>query len=274
MALTAVKPLFRVVNRTMPPVRALQRGLDVLFAVLDAGGPMGLGDVARRTQLHKATVSRLLGTLVDAGYVSHNAVRGTYGVGPAAARRLLLGSVESGVQDAAKEVLGHLRDLSGETVGLFVPAWPDRICVDQAESRSGLRRVFVLGECSPLTMGSTGRCYLAHVSAAEVRAALSLRPLAPPTQQAPYDEGWFFAQLERIRTTGYGLSDYEGIMGMCAMGAPVLGAGGRPIAMIAVSGPSGRWTTEARMQFAPALTRAAAELSGVASTRTRSAVQA
>ena len=254
-------------TRSMPAVRALARGLDVLFAVVDAGEPIGLGELARRTQLHKATVSRLLGTLVDTGYVAHNMVRGTYGVGPEAARRVLLGAVDSELQEAVRAVLADLRDVSGETVGLFIPAWPDRICVDQAESRSGLRRVFVLGERSPLTVGSTGRSYLAHVSEAEVRAVLRLRPLAPPTPQAPYDQEWFVAQLEHIRREGFGMSDYEGIVGMCAMGAPVLGSDQRPIAMLAISGPSGRWTTEARLEFAPTLVTAARSLGEIASRR-------
>ncbi|MCA1647992.1 MAG: IclR family transcriptional regulator [Chloroflexi bacterium] len=258
---------------TMPPVRALQRGLDVLFAIVDAGEAVGLGELARRTQLHKATVSRLLGTLVDGGYVSHNLVHGTYGIGAEAARRLLHGSVESELQHLAGLVLGELRDLSGETAGLFIPTWPDRICIDQAESRSGLRRIFVLGERSPLTHGSTGRSYLAHVSEAEVRAVLRLRPLAAPTAQAPYDEAWFLADLARIRANGFGLSDYEGIVGMCAMGAPVCGADNRPVAMLAISGPSGRWTTDARLDFAPTLVRAAARLSEVARNRPSLAVQ-
>lgn len=247
----------------MPPVRALQRGLDVLFMLVDAGEPLRLNEIASRTGLHKATVSRLLGTLVDAGYVAHNTVEGIYGIGAETARRFSAASVHSEWRLAASTAIADLRDQSGESVGLFVPVWPDRVCVEQAESHSGLRRVLVVGERSQLTVGSTERSYLAHVSEAEVDAVLALRPLVGPKGVVP-DRAWLFKELAKIRKDGYAMSDEEGIVGMCAMGAPILGYANRPIAMIAISGPIGRWTTAARRAFAPKLVRAVRDLSRVA----------
>jgi DNA-binding IclR family transcriptional regulator len=258
----------------MPPVRALQRGLDVLFTILDAGEPLRLNEIARRTGLHKATVSRLLGTLADDGYAAHNTVQGSYGIGPETARRFASAPVEPTWHAAARSVLADLRDRSGETVGLFVPLWPDRMCIEQAESRSGLRRVFVIGECSPLSVGSTGRSYLAYVSEAELDTVLRLRPVVALSTNIVRDRAWFLHDMASIRRDGYGLSDDEGIVGMCAMGAPIFGSDDRPIAMIAISGPTGRWTTEARRAFAPTLVQATRKLSDTAAGGSRAAVGA
>ena len=61
--------------------RTLRRGLQVLDAVLAAGREgLRVADLCRATGLERATVYRLLSTLVDSGYVAH---RGASAMRPA-----------------------------------------------------------------------------------------------------------------------------------------------------------------------------------------------
>src|SRR5699024_8514253 len=53
-----------------PQVQALARGLEILDLLLEAGGPVTGGELARRVGLHESSVSRLLQTLIRSGYVS------------------------------------------------------------------------------------------------------------------------------------------------------------------------------------------------------------
>jgi DNA-binding IclR family transcriptional regulator len=112
------------------------------------------------------------------------------------------------------------------------------------------------------------------VSEAELDTVLRLRPVVALSTNIVRDRAWFFHDMASIRRDGYGLSDDEGIVGMCAMGAPIFGSDDRPIAMIAISGPTGRWTTEARRAFAPTLVQATRKLSDTAAGGSRAAVGA
>ncbi len=53
---------------------ALGHGLEILDVLLSTGTPVSGGEIARRVGLHQSTVSRLLRTLIDNGYVAR--VRG------------------------------------------------------------------------------------------------------------------------------------------------------------------------------------------------------
>jgi IclR family acetate operon transcriptional repressor len=138
-----------------------------------------------------------------------------------------------------------------------VTVWPDRVCIMEVPSHSGLRRTHKPGETWPLTTGGTGCAYLAHVSDQEVQAALEARPLA--TQRALDD---FHRTLAMAKATGIAIPrESEHIAGMQGMAAAVLGRDGMPVAMISISGPANRWTQERMSQFAARLSAAARDLS-------------
>lgn len=247
----------------MPPVRALQRGMQVMFEVLDRDRPVSVGEIAQRTQLPKPTVSRLLGTLVKDGYLSHNPVSGYYTLGPEVLRRFLVPVLDTVLKGQIRESMVRLRDASGETASAWVPAWPDRFCIDQVESRSGLRRVHDIGEHRSLTAGAVGRAYLAFVDDTEMESALKVRPLealTPYSTVSPYD---FRKELKRTRERGYTISVAETILGMAGVAAPIFDREDRPIAMISVSGPESRWSLQAMEEFATLLLAETADLSKI-----------
>ncbi|WP_289086932.1 helix-turn-helix domain-containing protein, partial [uncultured Delftia sp.] len=77
--------------------RTLRRGLQVLDAVLAAGREgLRVADLCRATGLERATVYRLLSTLVDSGYVAH---RGRFGY--AAGHRLAATAASAGQPNMA-----------------------------------------------------------------------------------------------------------------------------------------------------------------------------
>jgi len=60
------------------PTRTLVRGLDVLEALAESPHGLGPTEIASLVGLDKGTVSRLLGTLIEAGYVRRDPVSRTY----------------------------------------------------------------------------------------------------------------------------------------------------------------------------------------------------
>lgn len=242
-------------------VQALSRGLRLLSEVLAAGVPIGLGDLAARTRLPKPTALRLLRTMLQDGYVTRLPDTGLYAIGPSLASWLRTSALELALASVARPTMRALRDRSGETVALYIPVWPDRVCIEQVESLSGLRRVHRIGEKWPLTLGASGRAYLAFVGEQVLERVLAIRPLEPVTPATTTDEQEFRDQLIQVRQDGYAVSSSEAIVGMGGVAAPVFGSGTEPIAMISVSGPVDRWSLDRMRAFAPVLLEATHNLS-------------
>src|SRR3954464_7788926 len=71
--------------RAAGSVQSVDRALDVLETLARAGGPLGVGELAERTDLPQGTAHRLLQSLQQRGYVRRDASR-KYSVGTAAVR--------------------------------------------------------------------------------------------------------------------------------------------------------------------------------------------
>lgn len=234
--------------------------------IVDSEHPLGVNELARRTRLAKGTVSRLLGTMVEDGYLTCGELDGLYSAGREIVWRLAGPSLHSDLRRAIREAMTRLRDASGETVALYVPVWPERVCIEQVESRSGLRRIHEPGERWSLSSGSAGRAYLAYVSEQEVARTLAARPLVAVTPHSITDPELFRAALAEIRRDGYSVAFSERFDGMSGMAAPIFLHGREaPAAMISIAGPQVRWHREAMSAFAPLLLETVRSLSNFGS---------
>jgi len=242
--------------------RTLSRGLAVLSAVLGAPQPPTLTELSLATDLAKPTVSRLLATLVDAGFAAQQPGSQTYLAGPSIARWLRTSPLEALLIERAGRLLEELRDLSGETAVLCVPAWPDRVCVLRAESTSPIRAHKAVGECAPLTRGCTGRAFLAFAAPADVDIALTARPLICTTPTSLVDATAFRERLQQERVWGYAISVEGTFPQMNGIASPITSSvSSMPIGVLNVSGPSNRWTEPAMTEFASVLMERTAALS-------------
>ena len=240
-------------RQNVSPIRSLSRGLRILNEVLDAPSAVSVAAIARATELHRATVSRMLGVLLEEGFVALDSNQRQYLPGPALASRLRTDQIEPLLRAHSLAALEVLRDASGETVGLHLPVWPDRICIAKAESNSNLRRVYELGERKPLTVGATGLAWLAFVESAELERTLAARPLTALTPQTDTDPVHYRQAAESTRAQGFAVSFSQTVSGMCGIAAPIFGRTGDPIAMITVSGPQARFTEAQMLSLAPLL---------------------
>jgi DNA-binding IclR family transcriptional regulator len=234
----------------------------VLAAILDADTAPTLTVLSETTGLPKPTISRLLATLVAAGFAIQLPGTQRYSAGPALAARMRASSLEALLVERATPIITALRDRSGETAVLATPAWPDRVCVVASQSEHQVRAQKAVGEIGPLTRGCTGRAFLAFADDERVERALTLRPVSRGTEYTVTDPDDFRALLREEHAQGYSLSWQSTFPDMSGVAVPVLGDDpAMPIATISVSGPSSRWTVDAMRAFAPTLRRAADDLS-------------
>ena len=81
MTAEVTEPTEPAVSRSSGGVQSLDRAFAILEAMADAGGMIGLSQLAEKADLPLATIHRLVRTLVDLGYVRQEASR-QYSLGP------------------------------------------------------------------------------------------------------------------------------------------------------------------------------------------------
>lgn len=155
-------------------VVALQRGLDVLRAFRPSDAALGNQDLAARTGLPKATVSRLTYTLSKLGFLDYIESAGKYRVGLSV---LGLGYACLGglnIRDTAQPLMQALADHAGEGVLVGLGGRDDLAMIYLACARSaGLVSVQLnVGSRISLRRSGMGWAYLAAATAEEREALL------------------------------------------------------------------------------------------------------
>lgn len=226
-------------------MRAVERALDVLLCFAGAGHEgLGVTQLAQATGLYKSNVHRVLATLEAKGMVRQDPATGRYHLGLRALE--LAGSYlsASDLASVAYDEMVHLRDAVDETVTLYVRDGLERVRVQKAEGRAGLRRVVGLGQRLPLYLGASGKVLLAFLPAPEREQILEQLPLPPD-----FDRGAFVSRLGAIVEAGYAASSEEREEGVASVAAPIFRRG-QLAAALAISGPSQRFAPEAAQRFA------------------------
>ncbi|MCW6507820.1 IclR family transcriptional regulator [Lichenifustis flavocetrariae] len=148
-----------------------------------AAPELGVSELARRLDLDKATVHRLLRTLAEGGMVEQDATTKRYRLGLAVLGLAAVRLRAFGFLELATEDMTQLRDDLGESVALHVREGYDVVCVQFVEASHPLTVRFVLGERSPIHLTAPGLLHLSEMPdlqwAALVEAAVRANPNLP-----------------------------------------------------------------------------------------------
>jgi len=223
-------------------VQSLDRALEIL-RLLGSEPEMRVTDLARRLEVHKSTVFRLLSTLQEHGLVEQNPTTEKYRLGYGLVR--LAGAVvaELDLARASRSVLEELAVRTGETVNLAILQGDQVVNIDQIAAPNLVVNVNWVGKQTPLHATSNGKVLLAYLAEEERRRLLS-RPLPRLTPRTITDPRVLEKQLRRILTDGYAFTLEELELGLNAVAAPVYAADGRVQAAVSVAGPSYRVTPQ------------------------------
>ncbi|HRO14644.1 MAG TPA: IclR family transcriptional regulator [Paracoccus sp. (in: a-proteobacteria)] len=240
-------------------IRALDRGLDVLGVLAEAGG-LTLTGMAARLGQPTSTLHRVLTTLERRGMAELDPATQTWHVGPEAFR---VGSAfmrRSGLVERARPILRALMERTGETANLGVARGNLVLFLAQVETHEMIRAFFPPGTLSPMHASGIGKALLAHRTPAELReiAAEGLERFTPRTRASLAD---LSESLSEVRARGFALDDEERTPGMRCIAAPVFDLTGAAVAGLSVSGPVNRMSDRRLAEVAAAVTEAAQDLS-------------
>ncbi|MEU6147681.1 IclR family transcriptional regulator [Streptomyces sp. NPDC047081] len=243
-------------------MKSVTRSLRILEAVAQHQ-PVTVGELTKLFGLPKSTVQRTLVTLAEAGWLRANrrdTTRWEIGARVLAVRPAALQG--SGLFVAAREPMIRLRDAVNETIHLTVPdALQCMVVVDRVDCDHAVRTYHAIGDTSPLHATATGRVILAHLPRQDVEELIA-RGLERFSDTTPAEPGELRAELDRIREDGYALNQNQYRLGVCALAAPVLDAGGAPLAAVAVSMPDSRFDADRVREWGDLVAGTAAEITG------------
>jgi len=233
--------------------------LEALEVLGDAGGRLSLREIVAAMRRPKATVHRMLATLVHTGFVEQDAdghyllTLKAWRIGAAAVRNLDL-------VERARPILDKLARETGETVHLAVldPSG-GVVYIAKVESPQSIGVQTRLGQLNPSWCTATGRSLLAFndVVAARVLGG----PLAQRTRKTITDVRTLRARIAEVRERGYAVTIAENHPEMGGVAAPVRDHSGAAVAACGVAIPEYRMNESVVARVIPCVLRAAAALS-------------
>ncbi|MBM3130594.1 MAG: IclR family transcriptional regulator [Chloroflexi bacterium] len=234
------------------------------IAILDCFSPeqpqLGVREIARRLDLSRSTVGRLLATLCVEGVLTQDPATRQYLMGPKVLTWSALYTGALNLRDQARPTLEELHRLTRETVNLYVLDGTERVCADRIESPERVRVVVRPGERMPLHAGSAGKAILAFASPDLIKRVLA-QPLEKMTRHTIVNRRALLKELTAIRARGYAISRGERFEDALGLAAPVFDSDGNVIAALNVAGPNNRFTDALVARFAPRVMQLAAQIS-------------
>jgi IclR family mhp operon transcriptional activator len=213
----------------MTTINALHRGLAVLKAIND--GCAQIRDIAAATRLPKATVARIVETLVADGYLLQDDHKG-YHPTP----RVL--TLSRGYKDAsflmevARPVLEGLRQHQIWPSDLAVFDQDAMVIMETGRDPGTLSLNRTVGSRLPVLVTSLGRAFLAYASPKVVEQTLvRLAKSSNPFDAAAKNPDSLRRLLAQVRRQGYATGDREYQRTTRTLAVPIL-ANGNPVASL------------------------------------------
>lgn len=156
-----------------PGNRSLERGVEILRAFRPGSELLGNGELAERTGLSKATVSRLTQTLVGAGMLQVDPPSRCFRLAPAVLSLAHAMRTGSSILSVAAPLMRTLAEARRINVGLACADRDEMVYLESIRySRRVVLRHVVSGQRVPMELTSLGRAYLAVAPPARRRALL------------------------------------------------------------------------------------------------------
>lgn len=212
-----------------------------ISALLSAFEPhetsLGVNELARRTAIPKATVSRLVKDLEGVGFVERSGIKVGLGLrlfelGERASRR-------RSVREIALPFMADLREATGQTIHLAILDGTDVVYVEILRRRDAPRFPSAVGRRLPAHATGVGKALLAGSSSDVVDAVIAagLGRVGPRTITTP---GSLRRQLAWIKSSGMAYEHEESAAGVACVASAIHLDDGPPIAAVSASGWIGK----------------------------------
>jgi sugar lactone lactonase YvrE/DNA-binding IclR family transcriptional regulator len=241
---------------------ALAKGLYLLDVIGERETPARFKDLQIATGLPKATLARMLQTLVAFRLVRHEDRDNTYRLGHRLFELAHRVWETFDLRGAAAPQLERLATEARETVAIGTLDNDQIVYIEQRSQGGPFGFRIEVGRRAPLHCTAGGKALLAFSTPHELRAILHRIPVERFTANTLVEPDALVADLALTRARGYAISNGEHVEGVVSVAAPVFDHTGKAIGAIGIFGPSSRNPIERMHSFGRDLMEAARLISG------------
>jgi IclR family KDG regulon transcriptional repressor len=241
------------------------KATDILETFLKNDGELSLNEISKATGLNVATAYRLVSTLVNRGFISHQQSKRTYSLGLKmydfiyAVRRNLK------FIDFAYLSLSKVCKEQNESVYLAVIDRDESLVVEEVGVNEDLRINSPIGKRLKLHCTAGGKVLLASLSEEERNEYYKRNSLQPFTKNTITDVSELEKQLEDVKTEGVAYDKEEYRMGIWATAAPVYNTNGMVIAAAGILALMSHINADSIRRYTTAIKSCTGEISQIIS---------
>ena len=213
----------------------LEKAMGLLNIVSTARNPMTFTELLRTASLPKATLHRILATLMREGLLRHDPYAKTYRLG----FRLLELAHEVwsdfDLRLAAQDEMVRLRDALIETTLLAVLDGSSVVLVANEEAARDTNQKSKVGLRLPLHATALGKAMVAYLDPMRQLALLQALPMEAYTSRTLTSMQQLRSELDLTRARGYAIEYGEHTEDVVGVAAPIFDIEGRPIGAVGIS---------------------------------------
>ncbi|MES0881189.1 IclR family transcriptional regulator [Roseibium sp. SCP14] len=236
------------------------KALDVLDKVAAVGRPVRFSELLSDSVHPKATLYRLLQTLVSQGMLAYDEHQQTYSLGIRLVRLAHAAWRQSSIAPIARPFVRALSEVVGETVHLAQLDGGQVLYVDKRNAVNPIDMYSQAGKIGPGYCTGVGKALMAFQEPAELDEIIKKQSFYRYTPGTLTTEAELRADLDQIRKDGVAFDREEHEPGIICIAAPILSSKGRPIGALSVTTSTTRKTMEELQEARPALLETASKI--------------
>jgi DNA-binding IclR family transcriptional regulator len=216
------------------------KALGVLDLVAAQQGKARFAELQRMSGLPKATLHRLLQSLVIEGMLGQDATTGAYSLGMRLVRLAHSAWRQASLAPIARAHLDALSAATGLTVDLAQLDYGHVLFLDRRDVRAPDAAFSDAGKVAPAYCTAVGKAMLAYLEPFQLDQVLAMQSFQRFTPTTLASEAVLRQSLERVRERGFAVENEEYQAGVICVAVPVLSAENRMLGAVSLSGSTRR----------------------------------
>ncbi len=229
--------MLRSIDINQQPSQTLAKGLLILEAFSIEKTEWGVRDLARELNMHPTTVTRLLTTLQNAGYVTQNPDTQRYQLGAMVMRLSNIYSHHNPLPRIAEKVFENYSSRFAYNFYLGRLDRDEVIYLAVLDGRGPIKVEVTPGGATGLHSTALGKVLLAFQSDRYIRQFIDKGKLQAYTSRSLQTPEALWEQIYRIREQGFAVNDGEHFDDVAAVGAPLFDSHGQILAGVSLAYP-------------------------------------
>lgn len=224
-------------NNGSSTVKSLRSALQLLELVGKERNGARVKDLAARSGINTASVSKMLSTLAAQGFVRKDDATRRYSLGYKLIElsTCLIESLD--IRTAARPVLEELEAATNEVINLATYHIGDLVYIDKYEGTKSLRMHSKIGGRAGWVNTAVGKAVFANLPQHEKAFLLDGFDFTPKTPASITSKEEYLAQISEVVEKGYALDVEENVLGIICVGAAVMDYSGKAVGAVSISWP-------------------------------------